>query len=85
MPDRIDGKRVTKREFLDRAGVSVALQQRLAALEAKAASEMARRIRVEQQLAGYRSACRRLQAALAQRKADEMAQQARVFDVEPAP
>jgi hypothetical protein len=56
--------------------------RRIRALEQQVLHERSLRVKTQQELAGYRSACRRLQAALAQRKADQLAQQARVIDVE---
>jgi hypothetical protein len=83
--DSIDGKRVSKQAFMDRSGISAGMQRRIAELEAKAAAEMARRVRAEQSAAGLRSAIKRYQAALLQKKADEAKQRARTFDAELAP
>jgi hypothetical protein len=76
---------VTKRQVMASMGIDVATQRRIAALEAKAAIEQARRKRAEQTAAGRRSAVRRLQAMLAQRKAAELKVASRVFNAEPAP
>jgi hypothetical protein len=57
---------------------------RLRALEQRVTMEQQRRVRAEQQAAGLRSAVIRLQAIVAQRKADEMKVAARVFDAEVA-
>jgi hypothetical protein len=84
MPDSIDGQRVSRQQFLDRSGVSAALQQRLRALEQKAAIEQAKRVRAEQTAAGLRSAVIRLQAMVLDAKAKEAAIKARTYDADPA-
>ena len=85
MPDRINGvPRLSRQAVLASIGVDRIVQQRIASLEQKAALEQQKRIRAEQQAAGYKSACKRLRALLLKAKADDALKVSRVFDAEMA-
>jgi hypothetical protein len=62
--------------------LDAAAATRIRALEQQVFMEQQRRVRAEQQAAGYRSAVIRLQAIVAQRKADRLKAATRVFDAE---